>query len=206
MSLPRRIEPSAVSRNEQGMALALAVFALTVLGALLLLAFSAAALEQRTGGNALYAVEAAQAADAGWVTVLAAWDGYRFDTLAAGSAAALAPAAVSGRSRARYAATVTRLNDQLFLVRSLGTRLDPAGAELARREVAVVVRLHAEPAPAGAASHWRNGRRSGTGAIFAGEPVVAPAGRRFASGAPVNAVSASGFAELLGYRAWAQVY
>jgi hypothetical protein len=206
MSVQRRCEPSAVLRNERGMALALATFALVVLGGLLLVAFSAAALEQRAGGNAFYAVEAAQAADAGSVTVLAGWNGYRFDSLAVLSSVSLAPAAVGGRPGARYAATVTRLNDQLFLVRSLGIRLDAGGDELARREVAVVVRLPTVSAAAGAADHGGVRLPAGAGALFAREPVVAPTRQRFASGAPAPAVQGTAVAEPLRYRAWAQVY
>ena len=51
--------------DERGMALAVAIFALVVIGALVAGAFYASTLEQRTGRNSMYAAEAAQAAETG---------------------------------------------------------------------------------------------------------------------------------------------
>ena len=51
--------------DERGMALAVAIFALVVIGALVAGAFYAGNLEQRTGRNSVYAAEAAQAAESG---------------------------------------------------------------------------------------------------------------------------------------------
>src|SRR5882724_10031595 len=62
--------------NERGMALAVAIFALVVIGALVAGAFYASTLEQRTGRNSMFAAEAAQAAETGPMAVLANWDAY----------------------------------------------------------------------------------------------------------------------------------
>ena len=51
--------------SERGMALALAIFALVVVGALVAGAFLAGHLEQRTGRGTLYSAQAADAAEAG---------------------------------------------------------------------------------------------------------------------------------------------
>ena len=51
--------------DERGMALAVAIFALIVIGALVAGAFFAGHLEQRTGRNTLYAAQAADAAEIG---------------------------------------------------------------------------------------------------------------------------------------------
>jgi hypothetical protein len=121
------------------MALALAIFALVVVGALVVGAFLAGHLEQRTGRGTLYAAQAADAAEAGAVETLADWSGLGLNSMAPGSTVSLPPVAFAGRSG--YQPTVSRLNDQLFLVRSLGVRSNAAGGTLARRSVAIVARL-----------------------------------------------------------------
>jgi hypothetical protein len=206
------------SGSERGAALALVLFALVVIGALVGTVIPLAGLEQRAGGNARYAAEAEEAADAGPVAVLAGWGGYRLDTLAVNGAAVLGPVLLGARPAVRWSATVVRLNDQLFLVRSVGTRLDGAGVELARREVAQVFRLEPDTAAAGAGL---------TGAIFAPKsaPATGSAPRsRFSSaaaadrtvrtrrsqlaGGPAAALtgSAGGTVAPLRYRGWARVY
>lgn len=125
--------------SERGMALALAIFALVVVGALVAGAFLAGHLEQRTGRATLYAAQAADAAEAGAVETLADWGALGLNSMASGSTVTLAPVAFAGRSG--YQPTVSRLNDQLFLIRSLGIRSNAAGGILARRGVALVARL-----------------------------------------------------------------
>src|SRR6478735_8659137 len=90
--------------DERGMALAVAIFALVVIGALVAGAFYASTLEQRTGRNAM-----------------------------------------------KYTMSATRLNDQLFLLTSQGSRVDPSGSELARSSVATMARLSFVSATAKAA-------------------------------------------------------
>jgi hypothetical protein len=124
--------------RERGMALPLAVMALVVIAALVACGFAGAVLEQRIGRNAVYAVQAAAAADAGAAMVIGGWSTHGLDLLAAGDSAVL-PRVPLGR--ASYGATITRLNGELFLVRSEGIRPDAAGGLLARREVDVVVRV-----------------------------------------------------------------
>ena len=130
---------SAGRTAERGMALALAVFALVVVGALVVGAFLAGHLEQRMGRGTLYGAQAADAAEAGVSVTLAAWDAPVLNVLAPGAVAALPAVALGGRSG--YRPTVTRLNDQLFLIQSLGTRANASGGVIARRTVAMVARL-----------------------------------------------------------------
>lgn len=125
--------------GERGMALALAIFALVVVGALVAAAFVAGHLEQRTGRGTLYAAQAADAAEAGAAQTLADWDALGLNALAPGATIALPQVALAGRSV--YKPTVSRLNDQLFLVRSLGSRGNAGGGTLARRTIAIVARL-----------------------------------------------------------------
>ncbi|HEX4814951.1 MAG TPA: hypothetical protein VFV66_19590 [Nonomuraea sp.] len=128
------------------MALPLALIALVVIGAAVAGAFSLAHLEQRVGRNVMYAVQASSAAEAGAVAALAGWDGLSLGALSPGAAAVLPSGSLPGPSA--WAATVTRLNGELFLVRVEGSRLDAQGGLLARRVVSVVVRA-AEGAPPG---------------------------------------------------------
>ena len=51
--------------DERGIALAVAVFALVVIGALVAGTFFAGRLEQQTGRNTIYAAQAAEVAEAG---------------------------------------------------------------------------------------------------------------------------------------------
>ena len=125
--------------GERGMALALAIFALVVVGALVAGAFLAGHLEQRSGRGTLYSEQAADAAEAGAAETLAAWDAATLNGLAPGDTAVFPPVPLG--SRTSYRPAVTRLNGQLFLIRSFGTRADAGGGTLARRTVGIVARL-----------------------------------------------------------------
>ena len=118
--------------DERGMALAAAIFALVVIGALVAGAFYASTLEQRTGRNSMYAAEAAQAAETGPMAVMANWDQYALNNMGNGSTTSLGTTYMTGRTDMKYTVSATRLNDQLYLLTSLGSRVDPSGAELAR--------------------------------------------------------------------------
>ena len=129
--------------EERGIALAVAVFALVVIGALVAGTFFAGRLEQQTGRNTIYAAQAAEAADAGLSSALA---GQTATTLLAlpvdpdpDNATALGSFAVGDHATATR--TINRLTDNVFLVRSIGTRSSAAGTQLASRSVGQLVRL-----------------------------------------------------------------
>jgi hypothetical protein len=128
-----------MKRGERGMALPLSMFVLVVMSTAVGAAFVVALLEQRLGRNMLYAVQAAAAADAGVAAALAGWDATGAIALAPGATAALPGGTLPGP--AAYALAFTRLNAELFLIRSEGTRLDAAGGVLARREVRAILKL-----------------------------------------------------------------
>src|ERR1043165_8006391 len=127
--------------NERGMALAVAIFALVVIGALVAGAFYASTLEQRTGRNSIFAAEAAQAAETGPMTVLANWNQYVNNNMPNGWTSQLGATTVTGHPELTYSVSATRLNNNMFLLTSLGTRTDGAGNELARSTVATLARL-----------------------------------------------------------------
>jgi hypothetical protein len=133
------------------MALAVAIFALVVIGALVAGAFYASTLEQRTGRNSMFAAEAAQAAETGPMAVLANWDAYALNNTQNGWTTPLGTSNMNNRTDLKYTVSATRLNDELFLLTSLGSRVDGAGSELARSSVATLARLSFVKATAKAA-------------------------------------------------------
>jgi hypothetical protein len=124
------------------MALAVAIFAMIVIGALVAGAIITARLEQRTGRNTMYAAEAAQAAEAGTTAILADWDQFNLNNLPKNVPTPLTKTSWGQSSMyASYTPTVTKLNDELFLVQSVGTRSTSAGKILSQRVVATLARL-----------------------------------------------------------------
>jgi hypothetical protein len=129
----------------RGFALAVTVFALVLIAALIAGVFFAARQETRLGANVQGAERAFDAAEAGLQTVVARWNPDSYDDLAPGRSAEF-----SGRfpgATGSYAGSVLRLNRRLFLIRSSGQ--DAAG--LARRSLAGLVRLAPAPLSLGAA-------------------------------------------------------
>ena len=118
----------------RGFALAVALFAVVLIGALVAGVLFAARQAMRMDSNVRDAARALAAAEAG---LAAALDGGRLPSLAPGEMSAFAGSLPSGTGS--FAGTVLRLNRAIFLVRSSGT--DAGG--LSRRSVAWLVR----PAP-----------------------------------------------------------
>jgi hypothetical protein len=129
----------------RGFALAVTVFALVLIAALIAGVFFAARQETRLGENVQSAEHAFDAAEAGLQAVVAQWDPDVYDDLAPGGVAEF-----SGRlpgATGSYAGSVRRLSRRLFLIRSSGQ--DAAG--MARRSLARLVRLAPPPLAFGAA-------------------------------------------------------
>lgn len=124
--------------NERGIALALAVFALVIIGALVAGIFFAGRMSQRDGSGSIYATQAFEAAEAGLADAVGNWD-RSANKLATGSTVTLAATTSLGTGRS-YSITASRLNDNLFLIRSEGRRT--AGTQvLSRRLLATLARL-----------------------------------------------------------------
>jgi len=106
-------------RNERGMALAVAVFAMVIIAALVAGTFFAAFAHVRMSRSGAYAAAAFQAADAGLDQAVANWDPFSVDTLTVQNSMTLAGGTLAtGQS---YTPAVTRLSGTLFRVQSLGT-------------------------------------------------------------------------------------
>jgi hypothetical protein len=120
------------------MVLPLTLLALVVIAALVACAFASAYLEQRIGRNTLYAAQAAGAAETGVATVVGAWEAHGLNLLGPGESAVLPTELLPGSSA--YTPSVSRLNDQLFLLEVDGIRTDADARPLARRRLGVVLR------------------------------------------------------------------
>jgi Tfp pilus assembly protein PilX len=125
--------------DERGMALAVAIFALVVIGALVAGVFFTGQLEQQIGGSSRYAAEAAQAAEAGTSAVLADWDSYSLNNSTVGGTTAIGTFKVNKKTN--YSTSVRRLNTELFLVTTTGNRTNASGTVLSQRTVGNLVRL-----------------------------------------------------------------
>ncbi len=107
-------------RNERGIALVVAILALVVIGAIVAGTFFISTVEQRTSFNTVQTTQAFEAAEAGLQEATANWDA-SWNSLANGSYGAQVSQTLSG-SGSSYDYRVQRLNEQLFLLKSTGTR------------------------------------------------------------------------------------
>jgi hypothetical protein len=121
------------------MALAVALFALVVVGALVTATFFVGRLEQQSGQNAFFAFQAAEAAEAGLSDAIATLTEPVMQAIPVGGTLPLPDLALSDRVLGIRA--VIRLTGSLFLIRGTGRRSDAAGNELATRTLGSLVRL-----------------------------------------------------------------
>jgi hypothetical protein len=133
-------------RNERGIALAVAIFALVVVGGLVAAAFFVGVQEQRVGRNTIKLGQAFAAADGGAEAVVANWSAGVYNNIAVGDSIDPATSARPGSALTRvalansagwYRSTVKRINTELYLVRVEGFSQDST----ARQAVGVMVRL-----------------------------------------------------------------
>lgn len=124
-----------VTRNERGVALAISIFALVVIGGLVAGAFFMGMQEQRVGRNTIRFQQALAAAEEGANREVANWDPTVINLIAVGDSV-LINGNVTGAG-GWYRGNIRRLNDELFLVRSEGFSAD----SVARQHVGMLVRL-----------------------------------------------------------------
>jgi hypothetical protein len=128
--------------NERGMALALAVFALVVIGALVAGTFFAGRLEQQSGQNTLYAGQASEAAEAAIAQSLGGGlSSSDMLSLAAGGGSTTL-SSVSLGAHAAGKSSLSRLTKTVWLLRGDGELHDAGGTVLARRSVGQLIRLN----------------------------------------------------------------
>jgi len=128
---------TAVGNDERGMALAIALFAIVVIGALVAATAYAGQLEMGGGRSALATSQASEQAETGLADAFENWDP-AWNSLAAGTSGPLV-ASSNGLNQNRY--QVTRLGGVLAYVESVGERLSVGGEILARRELGMLARI-----------------------------------------------------------------
>jgi len=126
-------------KDQRGMALALALFALVIVGALVAATFFVGRLEQQSGQNTLFAFQAAEVAEAAVSDAVASLTEPALQALPLGSTLALPDIALGDRAIGRR--VIIRLTGSLFLIRATGRRLDAAGSDLAVRVLGSLVKL-----------------------------------------------------------------
>ena len=130
----------AVRTDERGMALAVAIFALVIIGALVAANFFAGLLEQQSGRNSLFARQASEGAETGLREALATMPPSVLVALpVAGVPLDLGASAVTPSVRVER--QVTRLTGTLFLLQVRGIRQDAAGGALAARTLGTLLRV-----------------------------------------------------------------
>jgi hypothetical protein len=126
--------------NERGMALAVAIFALVVIGALVAGTFFAGRLEQSSGQAAVYASQSAEAAEAGLIDAVAGQTAASLDALVVG-ANPTSLGTLSVGTRVSATRSVRRLSSSLFLFEALGTRWNGASGTMSDRRLGTLIRL-----------------------------------------------------------------
>jgi hypothetical protein len=140
--------PTVDRKGERGFALAVAVFALAIIAALVASIFFAGRLEQQSGRSSVYAGQAREAAEAGLAEALGSIPSATLEVLPLGASLDLGTASVVGGVITRT--QVTRLTSRLFLIRAQGERQSTEGAALATRSLGLLVQVEAAAAaPAG---------------------------------------------------------
>jgi hypothetical protein len=129
--------------SQRGLALVLAMFAVVVLGAIVGSTFFAGWLEQQSGENTLFAVQAAMGADAGLTDALATVPPASLSALIQGGPPLVLPPMVlaNGVSVQRQA---LRSGGNLFVFTARGSRLNAGGAPLASAMTGLLVHLLAD--------------------------------------------------------------
>lgn len=123
------------AQNERGIALALAIMALVVIGALVAGAFFVGMQEQQVGRNTIRLQQASAAAEEGAQLTLANWDAGVYNQLPVGDSTTFG-GTLAGNA-GWYRGAVVRLNTELFLIRAEGFGRDSA----TRQHVGLLVRL-----------------------------------------------------------------
>jgi hypothetical protein len=133
--------PASRLHNERGIALAVAIFALVVIGALVAGTFFAGRLEQQSGQNGVYAAQAAEGAEAALSDAFESMDATTLSAMPVGTSLALTSMSLGAGTYVSSSSSVRRLTSSLFMVEALGWRTDAAGTQMARRKLGTVLRL-----------------------------------------------------------------
>ena len=130
----------SLRNDERGMALALAMLSIVVIGALVSGTFFAGRMEMVSGRNSVYAVQASEAAEAGLAAAFSPWD-RDWNNYAVGVDQDQPTVVLAGPTRVQYTTTVRRMQGGSYLIRSVGQKLDRSGNVMATRMLAKIGKL-----------------------------------------------------------------
>jgi len=140
MGIAKRFHSPARS-DERGIALAIALLAMLVIGALVTGTFFAARMEMSSGRNTVYTEQATEAAEAGLADAYAAWNtgwnGYGMEV----DQPQTSVSPIAFNTSVRYTQTVRRLKGGVYLISSTGEKLDRSGTVIATRMLARMGKL-----------------------------------------------------------------
>jgi hypothetical protein len=145
MAIQRSPHPP-LSTDERGMALALALIAIIVIGALVTGTFFAGRMEMISGRNTVYTAQASEAAEAGLAAAFSPWD-RAWNAYAVGvdevqpTVTITGPTGAVSPTKVRYTNTARRLQGGAYLVSSVGQKLDRNGNVVATRMLAEIAKL-----------------------------------------------------------------
>lgn len=131
---------NAFRRNEEGFALAAAVLALVVVGALVTGSFFAANQESRIGHSSKFATDAFLAAERGINEVLGQWNLAAYEAIPLDGDSLLTDTIASGGVRVEQRVRVRSLGNQLYFIESTGRVLSGGILSGAARRTGMVVR------------------------------------------------------------------
>ncbi len=127
--------------DERGIALAIALLAMLVIGALVTGTFFAARMEMTSGRNTVYTAQATEAAEAGLADAFAPWNGAWNSYAMEVNQPQTSVNPISGNTSVRYTQTVRRLKGGVYLISSTGEKLDRSGTVVASRMLARMGKL-----------------------------------------------------------------
>lgn len=148
MAIERSPHPR-LSTDERGMALALSLIAIIVIGALVTGTFFSGRMEMISGRNTVYTAQASEAAEAGLAAAFSPWDRDWNDPLVylvgvdvpQPTVIITGPTGVVSPTKVRYTNTVRRLQGGTYLISSVGQKLDRSGNVVATRMLAKMAKL-----------------------------------------------------------------
>ncbi len=130
--------------DERGIALAVAIFALVVIGALVAGTFFAGRLEQQTGENTFYASQASEAAQVALTQAVQTQTSAALLAMASGTnvTPTTAVSSMSLGGKVYGSSTIQRLTNSVWLVKAIGQKVNAEGDQLATRSLAQLIRLN----------------------------------------------------------------
>src|SRR5437879_3922915 len=176
----KEIGMKRIPRNERGMALAVAIFALVVVGAMVAGAFFAGNQEQRVGENSRRLAESFGVAEGALNEIMKGWSPKTYNRMGTYPTDSLVFSNVAtGGGTGTYSGTIRRLNDEVYFVDMTGSDKASASGKVygggARQRLGMLFRIRVVDMKIGAALTTRGSVKLAGNAMVNGHDAV-PAG------------------------------